>query len=148
MAREFGRPQRIADFLKRELAQLIQYNLRDPRIGMVSVNDVVVSRDLSHAKVYVTFLGVDGADEAAEPLSVLNKASGFLRSKIAANVTMRITPRLHFCFDSSIERGRHLSSLIESAVKADQQFHQDDDKSAINGVGGDSDSTTDVPVKE
>lgn len=126
MAREFGRAQRIADFLKRELALLIQNELRDPRIGMVSVNDVQVSRDLSYAKIFVTFLGVDGEEQASEPLAVLNRAAGFLRSQIAVDSNMRIIPKLRFHFDSSIERGRHLSSLIAQAVEADQKFHEGD----------------------
>ncbi len=99
MAREFGRSQRIADFLRKELSQLIQFELRDPRLGMVGVTDVEVSRDLGYAKIYVTVLGCDNKEAMEEPLKVLNGAAGFLRSKIAKSNSMRTTPSLRFYFD-------------------------------------------------
>ena len=80
MAREFGRTQRVADYLRQELARLLQREIRDPRIGMASVNEVEVSRDLAYATVFVTFMGLDSAREALEPLEVLNRAAGFLRN--------------------------------------------------------------------
>lgn len=124
--KEFSRTERIADFLKRELGSLIQLELRDPRLGMISVTDAEVSRDLSHAKVFVTVLGKDSEDEAAESVAVLNKAAGFLRSKIARINNARTTPSLRFYYDSSVGRGQHLSKLIEDAVAADSQFHRDE----------------------
>ena len=122
MPREFSRTQRVADFLKQELATLIQQEVRDPRIGMVSVTDAEVSRDLSHAKVFVTVLGKDSEQEAEQSVAALNKASGFLRSQLARSNNARTTPRLRFYFDSSVGRGQHLSGLIEKAVQADKQF--------------------------
>jgi ribosome-binding factor A len=110
----------VGDFLKQELARLIQLELRDPRIGMVSVTGVEVSRDLAHAKVFVTMLGKDTEADAAEPLAALNHAAGFLRSQVARISTARTTPKLRFVFDASIGRGAHLSSLIDSAVAADR----------------------------
>lgn len=127
MAREFSRTQRIADFLKKELATLIQMEIRDPRVGMVSITDVEVSRDLSHAKIFFTELGKDSEDQADETAQVLNNASGFLRSQIAKMNNARTTPRLRFYFDTSVGRGKHLSSLIDNAIAADQKFHTDDD---------------------
>jgi ribosome-binding factor A len=126
MAQEYSRTQRVADYLRRELAQLIQQEVRDPRIGMVNINDVEVSRDLAHAKVYVTF--VDGRPDAerAEALKVLNKASGFLRSQIASSNHMRTTPRLFFVFDESVMRGAALTALIDRAVAADAGLHAAD----------------------
>jgi ribosome-binding factor A len=100
--KEFSRTARIADFLKRELGSLIQLELRDPRIGMVSVTDAEVSRDLSHAKIFVTVMGKDSAEEAAESLAALNKAAGFLRSHVAKVNNARTTPQLRFFYDSSI----------------------------------------------
>lgn len=123
MPRDFSRVQRIADHLQRELARLIQTEMRDPRVGMVMVNEVAVSRDLSHAKVYVTVLGQDTEEEAAEALAVLNDAAGFLRSQLARDSTMRVTPKLGFVFDSSVLRGQKLSSLIDRAVS--QENHAD-----------------------
>lgn len=123
MAREFGRPQRLADYLRKELSQIIQKEMRDPRIGMVGVTDVEVSKDLLHAKVFVTVFGKDTSEAMAEPLQVLNHAAGFLRSKIAQSATMRTTPTLRFYFDDSIIRGSHLSHLIDEAIMADKAQH-------------------------
>ena len=121
MAREFNRTERVADFLKRELATLIQRELRDPRLGMVSVTDAEVSRDLAHARVYVTVLGKDTAADAKPSIDVLNQASGFLRSHLAKMSTARTTPKLKFVFDDSVGRGQALSSLIDNAVAADRR---------------------------
>ncbi len=124
--KEFSRTERIADFLKRELGSLIQLELRDPRLGMVSVTDAEVSRDLSHAKVFVTVLGKNSEEEAAESLAVLNKAAGFLRSKVARVNNARTTPSLRFYFDASVGRGQQLSKLIDDAMAADRLHHADD----------------------
>jgi ribosome-binding factor A len=120
MAREFGRPERVADFLRKELSQIMQQQLRDPRVGLASITDVDVSRDLSHAKVHVTVLGSDSNDDAKDVIQVLNKASGFFRSQVAKSHSMRITPTIRFYFDESIHRGQHLSSLIDDALAADR----------------------------
>lgn len=125
--KEFSRTARIADFLKRELGTLIQLQLRDPRLGMVSVTDAEVSRDLSYAKVYVTVMGKNSAEEAKESLAVLNKAAGFLRSQVAKSNNARTTPQLRFYYDSSIDRGQRLSKLIQDAVESDRSRQQDDE---------------------
>lgn len=114
MAREFGRTARIADFLKKELSVFIQQEMRDPRVSMVSITDVEVSRDLTHAKVYVTVLGCDDADMAKEPVKVLNGAAGFLRSLVAKQSTMRITPSLRFYYDESLSRANRIDDLLNS----------------------------------
>lgn len=106
---------RIGDQLKQELAQLIQNELRDPRLGMVSVMDVKVAKDLAHANVFITVLGAE-VDPAVE---TLNKAAGLLRSLLAKNLNLRATPKLHFVYDKSIENGRYLSALIDKAVAQD-----------------------------
>jgi ribosome-binding factor A len=125
MPQEYSRQQRIGDYLRRELALLIQQELRDPRIGMVNVNDVNVSRDLSIARVFVTFVGELEVQEREEAVGVLNKAGGFLRSKIAVSNHMRTTPRLLFVFDESVHRGAILSSLIDKAIAADQKRYDE-----------------------
>jgi len=125
MAKEFGRSQRVGDFLKRELAGLIQFEVRDPRVGMVSVTDVEVSRDMSHAKVYVTVLGKETHEETAESIEVLNQAAGFLRTQVAKSNNARTTPKLRFYFDSSVGRGQQLSKLIDDAVSADKKLADD-----------------------
>ena len=131
MAREFGRTERVADYLRQELARLLQTELRDPRIGMVSVNAVEVSRDLAHAKVFVTFMERDTEQAAADELAALNGAAGFLRTQISRDARMRTVPRLRFVYDASIVRGRKLSDLIERALADDAKHHPaaDDDRS-------------------
>jgi len=121
MARQFTRAERVADFIKRELAILLQQELRDPRVGQANVNAVVVSRDMSHAKVYVTFIGRDSAEDSAEAVDALNHAAGFLRSQLANKSSMRSTPKLRFIFDQSVRSGEYLSKLIDSAIAGDQQ---------------------------
>ena len=122
MAKEYARTQRVADYLQRELAELIQHELRDPRLGMVSVTGVDVSRDLGHAKVYYTVLGSDSSEEASEVTAVLNHAAGFLRSQLSRDSTMRSVPQLRFHFDSSVARGRDLEELIRRAADADREL--------------------------
>jgi ribosome-binding factor A len=115
MPRTSNRLGRISDQLKQELALLIQNEMRDPRLGMISVLDVKVSRDLAHADVFITVLNA----EPKEAVAALNNAGGFLRSLLAKNLNLRVTPRLRFVFDESVERGRKLSSLIDEAVAQD-----------------------------
>lgn len=125
MAKEYSRTQRVGDFLKQELATQIQFEVRDPRVGMVSITDVEVSRDMSHAKVYVTVMSKENAEDAKESIDALNKAAGFLRTQIARNNSARITPRLRFYYDSSVGRGQYLSNLIDKAVSTDQTNHNE-----------------------
>lgn len=127
MAREFSRTQRVADYLKRELASLIQLELADPRLGMISITDVEVSRDLAHARVHVTVLGRDSAEEAAETVTALNNAAGHLRSLIARQMRARTIPRLKFFYDSSIARGAYMHALIERAVAEDEERRRRDE---------------------
>jgi len=131
MAREFGRTERVADYLRQELAVLIQRELRDPRVGMVSVNEVEVSRDLAHAKVLVTFMERDSEQDAREALEVLNHAAGFLRTQIARGTRMRTVPRLRFVYDSGVGRGRKLSELISRAVAEDTRRHDSGDAESV-----------------
>lgn len=139
MPRTSNRMGRISDQLKQELALLIQNELRDPRLGMVSVLDVRVTKDLAHADVFFTVLGAEPADASA----TLNNAAGFLRSLLAKNLNLRVTPRLRFVFDESVERGRKLSSLIDEAVAQDAMHDHSGDAEA-NGAssqtGGDTGS--------
>lgn len=126
MAKEYSRTQRVGDSLQQELAQLIQRELRDPRLQMVSVTGVEVSRDLSHAKAFFTQLGIDNAQDAVETAEVLNHAAGFLRSEIARSATMRTVPRLHFRFDESVGRGRDMETLLREVQAADRELHNEE----------------------
>ena len=141
MAKVSPRVQKVADQLQRELAVLIQAEISDPRVGMVSVTGVKVSRDLAYADVYVTVMGsVDGVSglspgvtlqqaspldklEIEESIKALNNAAGYLRTLLASRLSLRITPRLTFHYDESVARGQYLLSLIDRALAADSQ-HQ------------------------
>lgn len=118
MAQEFSRTRRVGEQIQRELAALIQFEMKDPRLGMVTVSSVDVSRDLSVAKVYFTVLGKSEAD-SQQSLEALNHAAGFLRKELGRGLQLRSVPRLQFYYDSSIERGAHLSALIQAAVNRD-----------------------------
>lgn len=127
MAKEFNRADRIGDAIQRFLAQIIPQELRDPRIGMVNINDVRVSRDLAYAKVYVTFVGSD-EDASLEGVAVLNKAAGYLRSFLAKELTSRSVPRLQFIYDKTAIEGQELSSLIDRAVAKDRDRQEQRDE--------------------
>ncbi|BAW80653.1 ribosome-binding factor A [Candidatus Nitrosoglobus terrae] len=115
MSQEFSRTRRIGELLQRELAQLIQEDLKDPRIRLITVSHVDVAPDLRQAKVYVTFF--HGEVDSQEQLKILNRASGFLQRSLSQRVSLRVTPYLQFVYDHSIERGRYLSALIDEAIK-------------------------------
>ena len=126
MPREFTRAERVSDAIQQELAVLIRENVRDPRVGMVSVTEVEVSRDLAYAKAHISFVGDRSQVEINEGMAALNGASGYLRKLLAASIKLRITPKLNFFFDESGRRGQHLSALIELAVAQDKEHPAED----------------------
>lgn len=111
MKRTQGRPQKLGDQIQRELSQLLQRELRDPRIGMVTITAVDVSPDLSHAKIFFTMLGQEHLEETTKGLQ---RAAGFLRTQLARRIKIYTTPELRFQYDESVERGDRLSRLIDS----------------------------------
>lgn len=113
MKRGQGRPQRLGDLIQREVAELIRLELRDPRVGMLTITSVDVSPDLSHAKVFFTLLE---KDRLKDTLHGLKRSAGFLRSQLAKRIQMYTTPELRFEYDESVERGDHLSRLIDSVI--------------------------------
>ncbi len=119
MPREFSRPQRVAEQLQRELSVLIREEIQDPRLGLVSLSAVEVSRDLSHAKVYFSTYGEK--DEQQRSLDVLKRASGHLRHLLGRILSMRSVPQLRFILDLSLEQGAHMSALINQAVKSEHK---------------------------
>ncbi len=128
MAREFKRTDRVAEQLQRELAQIIQLEVKDPRVGMVTVCAVDLSRDLHYATVYVTFMGIEETVEATQSaVDTLNEAAGFIRIQIGKRMRMRAVPHVKFLFDESIARGRDLSSLIEKARDKDSASEENSD---------------------
>jgi ribosome-binding factor A len=126
MAQEYSRTQRVADQIQRELASLIQREVKDPRVGMATVSAVEVSRDLSHAKVFVTiFNGSEDKQAIEESVKALNSAAGFLRSHLGKRMKLRIVPTLRFHFDDSLSRGNYLSNLIDQARASDPEQDTD-----------------------
>lgn len=122
MAKEYSRTQRIGDQMQRELALLIQREIKDPRLGLVTITGVDVARDLSHAKVFITVMGQDdNAEVIKQNTSILNDAAGFLRMHLGKVMKLRTVPQLHFSYDASIRRGAELSALIERAVAEDRR---------------------------
>ena len=101
---------RVGEQIKKELSQLFQSELKDPRVGFVTVTAVEVSGDLSQAKVFLSVLGDE--ENKGETLAALEKAKGYLRSELGKRVRLRHTPELIFKFDTSIEYGNHIESLL------------------------------------
>ena len=106
-----GRPVKLGDLIQRELSELLQRELRDPRVGMITITGVDVSPDFSHAKVFFTLLKRENLEEAKQGLS---RAAGFLRSQLAKRIKLYTTPELRFEYDESVERGDRISRLIDS----------------------------------
>ncbi len=125
MAKEYSRTQRIGDQMQRELAELIRREVKDPRRCLVTITAVDVSRDLGHAKVFITVMGENDVGEVQQNVRVLNDAAGYLRMPLGKAMKLRSVPQLHFHYDESITRGTHLSALIERAISEDSK-HQDD----------------------
>lgn len=121
--KSFSRRDRVSEQVRRELSELIRTELKDPRVGMISITDVEVTADYAHAKVFFSTLA--GSENVPAVLVGLQKASGFLRRELGKRISIHMTPQLHFVFDRSLERGADLSKLIQEAVsisdKSDSQ---------------------------
>ena len=117
MPRDYPRSRRIAEQIQRELSDIIRLELKDPRVGMITLTEVELSQDQSHAKVFFTALG--GESRVADAEKGLRHASGFLRSQLAHRMKLRTVPDLQFKYDESVERGMRLSQLIDDAVAQD-----------------------------
>ena len=123
MAKQSQRSKRIGDQIQRELADLIRLEVKDPRVGFITLTDVEVTPDYAHAKVFFTTLGA--AERITEAREGLMRAAGFLRSQLAHRLKLRVVPQLQFVYDESVERGRRLSTLIDEAVASQQDEHED-----------------------
>ena len=117
MARDFQRSRRVEEQIQRLLAELVRREVKDPRVGPVTITAVEVSRDLSHAKVY--FLPFDARRSATEVGAALASAAGFLRVHLKKQLAMRHVPELHFLPDKTIDEAARLSALINTAVASD-----------------------------
>jgi ribosome-binding factor A len=134
MAKEFSRTRRVADQIQRHMAELIQMELGDPRVGMVTVTGVDVSHEFEHARVYFTVLDANLSDKEQAKKSIdtttkaLNNASGYLRTALARRLKLRTTPQLVFVYDSSMENGNRLTDLIRQSNASSRNTDTSSDK--------------------
>ena len=119
MPKDYPRSRRIAEQVQRELSDIIRLELKDPRVGLITITDVEVTPDHGLAKVYFTLLGDES--RIADATRGLQHAAGFLRSQLASRFEMRSVPQLMFVHDASVERGMRLSQLIDAAVADDRK---------------------------
>jgi ribosome-binding factor A len=122
---DYSRTDRVAELIKRDIALLIRDKIKDPRVGMVSIMDVEVTKDFRYAKVYFDTLQTELAQETQEGL---NRASGFLRRELARGIKLRAIPSLTFIYDDTEARANELSSLIDRAVASDRAGNKKNNK--------------------
>ena len=125
MAREFNRSDRIGEQVMREVALVLRTEMSDPRLNLVTISTVHMSRDVAHATVLFTVMNGDD-ERRTQVAKILNGAAGFIRHILGKRLRLRSIPQLHFRFDEVPERGAHLSALIDSAVASDRQDKKDD----------------------
>jgi len=115
MAKEFSRATRVAEQMQRELADLLQFEVKDPRVGMITITQVEVTGDMAHAKIFYTAAKASGSIQQG-----LEKSAGFLRTQIAKRMLLRTVPQLHFVYDASIDNGMKMAQLIDAARATDK----------------------------
>ena len=120
MAKEFTRSQRVAQQIQKEIAGILQREVKDPRIGMVTVSSVEVSRDLAYASVFVTLFNLDDGS-VEESMKGLSEASGYVRMLVGKALRLRIVPEIKFVYDNSLVEGLRLSGLVSEAINKDKQ---------------------------
>ena len=135
MPKEYSRSQRVVEQIRRELAELIRLEVKDPRVGFITLTDVEITPDYAHAKVF--FTSMTGEGDVPEILQGLRRASGFLRRELGRRIRIHTIPELHFHYDRSVEEGSRLSQLIDEVVKEDEARQHDE------AGGGDNTGTDD-----
>lgn len=131
MAREFSRTDRVGQQLHKEIASILQHEFkhREPEVGLITVSGVEVSRDLAHAKVFITFFE-NNEEKVKEDFKKLQDSKGFVRTLLAKRVRMRKVPAVQFYRDGSILEGSRISDLVNKAIERDKAKHSkgaDDD---------------------
>lgn len=121
MAKDFSRSDRVAEQVRRELADLLQFEVKDPRVSMVTITEVEVSGDMAHAKIFYSAPVQDNPQAMAELQKGLEKSAGFLRSQLGKRMMLRTVPQLHFIYDTSIDQGMKISRLIDEALGPDHK---------------------------
>jgi len=138
MPKDYSRTRRVGEQIQREIAQLVQQEIKDPRIGLVTISAVKLSRDMSHATIFFTVL--DETHPIEETLKVLEGAASFLRHELAKRMKLRIVPHIHFKYDESITYGNELSALINKAVGMENPDNRMSDISDDNDASSDHNS--------
>lgn len=127
MAREFSRTDRVGQQIHKEVASILQqeFKHREPEVGMITVSGVEVSRDLAHAKIFITFYS-NSPEKIDEDFEKLTDAKSFVRGLLGRRMRMRNVPAVHFFKDSSIEEGARISALVNKAIASDVAKHVND----------------------
>lgn len=124
MPQEYSRTERVSQQIIRDLSMIIRDGVKDPRVGMVTILDAVVSRDFAHAKIYFDTLD---QEQAKETEKILNKAAGFLRRELGRGLSLRSTPALKFIYDDTQVKGNEMTALINRAIESDKENHENKD---------------------
>lgn len=124
--RDFSRTDRVGQQIQKEIAVILQREIKDPRLGMATVSAVEVSRDLAYAKVFVTILNTADEDKTKESIAILNEATGYIRSLLGKRIRARIMPDLKFVLDSSLLDGMRMSNLVDQVIREDKKKRGDD----------------------
>ena len=125
---------RVAQQIQKEIAVILQREIKDPRLGMVTVSAVEVSRDLSYAKVFITVFNTEDENAAKQSAKVLNEATGYIRSLLGKRIRARIMPELKFVVDNSLMEGMRISNLVDSIIREDNAKHVDDETDSEEGT--------------
>lgn len=120
MPKEFSRTQRVAQQLQKELAMILQREVRDSRLGMVTISDVEVSRDLAYAKVFVTFLCI-GEQTPESCLAALREHEVQIRMMLGKRIRLRLTPEIRFYYDNTLVEGMRMSNLVTEVINSDKR---------------------------
>lgn len=131
MAREFSRTQRVSQEMQKEIAIILQREVKDPRVGMATVSGVELSRDLAYAKVFVTFLNDNEPEQVKAGIKALQDASGFIRVLLGKAMRLRVVPELTFAYDNSLVEGMRMSNLVTNVLRNDAEKRSangDDDR--------------------
>ncbi|SFB91961.1 30S ribosome-binding factor RbfA [Pseudoalteromonas denitrificans] len=140
--REFSRTDRVSQSIQKEIALILQREIKDPRLGFVTVSAVEVSRDLSYARIFITILDQKDEDSAKQSVAILNDATGYIRSVLGKRIRARIMPELKFVLDTSLMEGMRISNLVETAVRTDNERRNDDDVSNNENIADNSEDSS------
>ncbi len=125
MPKEFSRSLRVVEQIRRELAELIRLEVKDPRVGFITLTDVEITPDYAHAKVFFTSMA--GQESVPAIQTGLDRAKGFLRRELGKRIRIHTIPELHFHYDQSVEEGSRMSRLIEETIREDEARSRDND---------------------